>query len=212
MTGMLLSRPRAKRNSAWRKNLVAFWSLSVALGCGPSARDVRRSDAFYERCRVLRDTEPQSEVQCFEDWLREYSEAQPATRIAYAEERIHVADPNAHAVLEMATGEEGSAATDAHTVHEAHPVSGVVETSPSESPTSRRTSLRPEESGDEQTARYQQGTARRSQRHRVLANARGCSHCTQSYGACADRCGETLSGACVESCRLQARLCAHGCY
>lgn len=196
-----------------REQFACLWFVVVfatVFGCTPSARDVRRSDVFYERCRVLRATDPGNEALCFQDWLRHYARAETGTRIAYAEERVHVADPAAHDVLEMATGEEE--VSDVEVSTDQPPVTQITEP-PTAHATARATGLRESETSDARTLRYQEGASRRTERLRTApSSAHGCAYCGPQYEACFPRCASPLQTGCRSACRSQERLCRRGCF
>lgn len=87
---------------------LAFATLAVAIGCGPSLRRVHRSEVYFERCYAadLDRAVPIGERRaCWQSWMAHYQLGQPPDRIDYVRERILRLDPERAEVVALAIGE-----------------------------------------------------------------------------------------------------------
>jgi hypothetical protein len=67
------------------------FALFALTSCGPSLQAMQRSSTFYEQCYAIDasvDERHGRKVQCWNEWVADYSEGQPLSRIRFARTRV----------------------------------------------------------------------------------------------------------------------------
>lgn len=67
------------------------FALLALTSCGPSLQAMQRSSTFYEQCYAIDASAEERhgrKIQCWNEWIADYSDGQPMSRVRFARTRI----------------------------------------------------------------------------------------------------------------------------